>query len=938
MSDGSVILGVDLNAQKVKQKLKALGDDFKKLGNKADDSLEDAWDEIEKDTEKGTRSVKKHLNSLSNSFSSVSKKLGTLGKGFVTAVAAIGTGLVTAGAYAINLASDLQEVQNVVDVTFGAGAEKINSFAREAAAAYGLSELSAKQYSSTMGAMLKSMGLAEDEVLDMSQALTGLAGDMASFYNISSDEAFEKLRSGISGETEPLKQLGINMSVANLEAYALSQGITKSYNAMSEAEKVALRYNYIMSATADAQGDFARTSDSLANQLRILKMQGESLAATVGTALLPMAQSAVEAVGGFVQRLNEAFDTGGTQALVKELGSVLSDALTMIAESAPAVVDVAVSLIDSFAQGLIDNSDAVVTAAGDILISLASGIISLLPTLLDVAVTLIGSLGEYIIDSLPLLIEAAPEIIRFLTDGIISSLSDLSESASEMVSSFVEYVLTNLPEIFEAGVEIVFELIRGVGSAYYALGEVGASIITGLGEGISSSLDKVGEKAQEIVNTITETLASLKEKAAEYGRNVIQGLVNGITEKWESLKTSASNVVNKVKSVFTVGFDTHSPSKWAQKIGVYIIQGLGNGLKDSRYAVESAKEAVKTVGDSITSEIEKLNADIEALQEKTVKTQKELDEEALENKRDALKALEKEYDSALSEIEKSQERMIEKLSDYGEMFGIDDKTGKLDLGTIDDNVRALKEYDRILEELSNKSVGDDFLAEFVGLDIDEALQLGKQLLKSEEVLTKYVESWNEQQKLAQEIAQKYYKDELDALENDFSDKLDTALGKIPEQTKDIGKDSIDGWVEGLEAREGTLYAAVRRIANSMLAAMRSELDINSPSEKTKKLVGEESAAGVEVGFVERMKIANARMQEAVSAEHLRLTTIDMVQARGQISASAGETRTYYNNSTVERTPVIEFKGSLAGLAKALLPHIRVEEKRIGQTAVQGVTE
>lgn len=939
MSDGSVILGVDLNAQKVKQKLKALGDDFKKLGNKADDSLEDAWDEIEKDTEKGTRSVKKRLNSLSNSFSSVSKKLGTLGKGFVTAVAAIGTGLVTAGAYAINLASDLQEVQNVVDVTFGAGAEKINSFAREAAAAYGLSELSAKQYSSTMGAMLKSMGLAEDEVLDMSQALTGLAGDMASFYNISSDEAFEKLRSGISGETEPLKQLGINMSVANLEAYALSQGITKSYNAMSEAEKVALRYNYIMSATADAQGDFARTSDSLANQLRILKMQGESLAATVGTALLPMAQSAVEAVGGFVQRLNEAFDTGGTQALVKELGSVLSDALTMIAESAPAVVDVAVSLIDSFAQGLIDNSDAVVAAAGDILISLASGIISLLPTLLDVAVTLIGSLGEYIIDSLPLLIEAAPEIIRSLTDGIISSLSDLSESASEMVSSFVEYVLTNLPEIFEAGVEIVFELIRGVGSAYYALGEVGASIITGLGEGISSSLDKIGEKAQEIVNEITSTISSLPATMFEYGKNTIKGFIDGLKQKWESSKPSVQNIVSGVKKLFSGGFEIHSPSKWAKRVGAYVMQGLGLGFAEkTAYAETMASTSIKSVKDTMTEEIEALNKEIESLQKKTVKTQKELDEEALENKRDALKALEKEYDSALSEIEKSQERMIEKLSDYGEMFVIDDKTGKLDLGTIDDNVRALKEYDRILEELSNKSVGDDFLAEFVGLDIDEALQLGRQLLKSEEVLTKYVESWNEQQKLAQEIAQKYYKDELDALENDFSDKLDTALGKIPEQTKDIGKDSIDGWVEGLEAREGTLYAAVRRIANSMLAAMRSELDINSPSEKTKKLVGEESAAGVEVGFVERMKIANARMQEAVSAEHLRLTTIDMVQAKGQISASAGETRTYYNNSTVERTPVIEFKGSLAGLAKALLPHIRVEEKRIGSVAMQGVTE
>ena len=143
----------------------------------------------------------------------------------------------------IQAASDLEEVQNVVDTVFGESSAIIDNFAKNAVKSLGLSELSAKKYASTMGAMLKSMKLSDKQVLVMSQNMTALAGDMASFYNLSGDEAFNKIRAGISGETEPLKQLGINMSVANMEAYALSQGIDKSYNSMTQAEQAILRYN-----------------------------------------------------------------------------------------------------------------------------------------------------------------------------------------------------------------------------------------------------------------------------------------------------------------------------------------------------------------------------------------------------------------------------------------------------------------------------------------------------------------------------------------------------------------------------------------------------------------------------------------------------------------------------------------------------------------------
>ncbi|MEG0509335.1 MAG: DNA-binding protein, partial [Eubacterium sp.] len=149
-------------------------------------------------------------------------------KSMAVGVAAGGAAMAGAAVKAVKLASDLTEVQNVVDTTFGKDADKINQWAKDAATSFGMAELDAKKFNGTIGAMLKSMGMTGDEVTSMSTDMVGLAGDMASFYNLSHEEAFEKIRAGISGETEPLKQLGINMSVANLEAYALSKGITKT--------------------------------------------------------------------------------------------------------------------------------------------------------------------------------------------------------------------------------------------------------------------------------------------------------------------------------------------------------------------------------------------------------------------------------------------------------------------------------------------------------------------------------------------------------------------------------------------------------------------------------------------------------------------------------------------------------------------------------------
>ena len=256
----------------------------------------------------GIVSAFKQIGNSSNHLSKAQFSLGNLLKTVIGF--RLGYGLLNFGKQAFELGSDITEVENVVGVAFGNMADKAYEFASTAKEQFGLSELAAKQYSGTMMAMLNSSGVAQDAAAEMSVTLAGLAGDLASFYNIKTDEAFYKLRAAMAGEIEPLRQLGINMTVANLESYALANGITKSYQAMSQAEQQMLRYNYIMSVTVAQQGDFARTSGTWANQVRLLTLNIQSLAATIGQGLIAAVLPALQALNALfavLQRSAEAF-------------------------------------------------------------------------------------------------------------------------------------------------------------------------------------------------------------------------------------------------------------------------------------------------------------------------------------------------------------------------------------------------------------------------------------------------------------------------------------------------------------------------------------------------------------------------------------------------------------------------------------------------------
>ena len=257
------------------------------------------------------------LSDAQKSLVAFSKQAAELGKTMSTYVTAP---LLAAGAASIKMASDFNESLNKVDVSFKSASGSVTEFAKTSLKTYGIASGTALDMASNFGDMATSMGLGVGEASKLSTSLVGLAGDMASFKNIRIDVAQTALNGIFTGETESLKRLGIVMTEANVKAYAFSQGITKQYDTMSQAEKVMLRYQYVMSVTKNAQGDFARTNENAANQMRMFGEGMKQLSAEIGQVMLPAVTSVTRAANDMISGFSGASE--GTKGFVVALGLI----------------------------------------------------------------------------------------------------------------------------------------------------------------------------------------------------------------------------------------------------------------------------------------------------------------------------------------------------------------------------------------------------------------------------------------------------------------------------------------------------------------------------------------------------------------------------------------------------------------------------------------
>lgn len=357
----------------------------------------------------------------------------------------------------IEVGSNVTEVQNVVDTAFKDLSGQADQWASNAMTNFGLSELSAKKYMGVFGQMSNAMGITGQAALDMAEDVTGLTGDVASFYNLSTDEAYTKLKSIWTGETETLKDLGVVMTQTNLDQYALNNGFGKTTAKMTEQEKVMLQYQYVTSALSNATGDFVKTQDSWANQTRILSLRFEQLKASLGKGFIALftpilrglntvlagLQKVADGFATFTQMLTGA-DISSSASSITGLGDIASDTADNVSGIGDAASSTAKEIEKSLAgfdqiEKLSEPTDSS-SSGGD---STSSGGLGI-----DTGVTAETTNVSSAISNMASKVKKALEPLKSISfDNLITSLDNLKESAqplTEKLFSGLEWAWTNI--------------------------------------------------------------------------------------------------------------------------------------------------------------------------------------------------------------------------------------------------------------------------------------------------------------------------------------------------------------------------------------------------------------------------------------------------------------------------------------------------------------
>ncbi len=381
--------------------------------------------------------------------------------------------LIAAGTAATKFASDLAETRNKTSVVFGRMADDMLKFGKEASRTMGMSENAALSYAATYGSILTNMGIAEDEAAKMSKALTQLTADYASFHNLDPGEAFEKIKAGLVGSSQPLISLGKDLRQASVEAYAVANGIAKAGEKMTPAQLAMARFGALVAQSGKEMGDFARTSDGLANSTRTLKATFEDTFASFGELLIPTVTEFMQVLIPILQwfrDLPQPVKTAIVQMLLfaAAIGPVLS------------IVGRGMQLFSLFSGGLAGNvgiaGSAAKAAAGlGAAAKAAGGLLTTVTAAAAPVVALIAAIGLLIVvikrfgpaawESVQMLV-AIGEVIR---QQFVAMLTNGAKKVGEFLERAYLNVLSFRMKMMDAGKQLMTGFIRGIISMAGAL-------------------------------------------------------------------------------------------------------------------------------------------------------------------------------------------------------------------------------------------------------------------------------------------------------------------------------------------------------------------------------------------------------------------------------------------------------------------------------------
>ena len=503
------------------------------------------------------------LKALSKADSKLQKfgqKAKAVGKSMTTYVTAP---IAIAGGFAIKMASDFEESLNKVDVAFGKSNKEIKTFAETSKVSFGIAEGTALEMASLFGDMGTSMGLAQKDAAGMSKSLVGLAGDLSSFKNIGIEQAMTALSGIFTGEPESLKKLGIVMTEVNLKTFALSQGIRKNIKDMNQAEKTQLRYAFIMANTTNAQGDFIRTQDGAANQMRIF---GE-----------------------------------GVKELTTEFGQLLLPAFTKIVTAANLIIDKFIALDDTTKKTILIVA-GLAAAIGPVLLALGT-LITLAPALGTAFTVMTGPVGAVV---------AALAAVAYV---IVNNWKPIKKAVNQVINYFIDLYNESLGfriiiETIGVAFELAFIRVKMAMKLIY-------TVVTGVFKSIADVIGNFGTILKGVFTLdsdlikigVSEMTKSLKSGFDDIVKNVKVETDNATKESMKVIADGLNNIIGgeKPKIIIEAEVVTTGDSGTSGDTGTNGISGI-----DDSSTVDPVKLAEATNKALLTTEAKRFAAELKA--------------------------------------------------------------------------------------------------------------------------------------------------------------------------------------------------------------------------------------------------------------------------------------------------------------------------------------
>ena len=517
------------------------------------------------------------LESIKKSIQDVSDNLTKIGKGMTTHLS---LPIVAAGVASVNMASDMEESTNKVNVCFGDAAKSIIQFSETTLNTYGIAKSTSLEMASLFGDMATSMGYSQKEAAEMSKMLVGLAGDLASFKNISLEEAQTAISGIFTGETESLKKLGVVITDVNLQAYALANGINKKTAEMTQAEKVALRYQFVLNSTQNAQGDFSRTSDGTSNQLRILNESLKELAAIAGEELIPIVTPIIQHINDILQSLGDLDE--GTKGIITKTAvfvATLGPCLTLtgkLAGGANTLINAYHSLKAAQATAAAGQTTLNTVMKANVYTSVASAIASLVAILGSLIITnsLVGESVENIAEEYDSAVESIDDSAKKqeaelkIVEKLLPKYDELNRKTNK--TSAEKNELANIVEQINSILPDSIKLINAEKGAY---------------EGVTSAIyDTIEARKQEI------KIEAYRDKAIEAQKAQLKILEETGYSDYEELKARTNLAILNAGSKIDTAWD---PGSWLiEKMGAHDYGYKARELKEYLEEYERLQEEI----------------------------------------------------------------------------------------------------------------------------------------------------------------------------------------------------------------------------------------------------------------------------------------------------------------------------------------------------------